>query len=227
MNEVSTELFEYVCHLLEIIKVKNNFEFNPNLAFVLSDHINFAIERQKKGIQFSMPYSYDLEYDYPEITKCAKWMIKNIEKKMQVTFEKGEVACITMHLVSALSKEEKVNETIDTTKILNDVTKIIEEYFNIKINKKSFHYYRFKNHIKYFVQRKKEGTEFQEGHLELYETITKEYAYTFKCVQLIDDYFTNLFKESCSKDELMYLFMHVDRLYKKEDCNQKGITSKT
>lgn len=227
VNELPIELFDYIYQLLKVIKSKKDFEFNPNLVFVLSDHINFAIQRQKKGIQFSMPYSYDLEYDYPELTQCAKWIVKNIENKMHVTFEKGEVGCITMHLVSALSKEKREIEQVDTEKIITDVTCIIEKYFDIKVNKKSIHYYRFTNHIKYFVQRRKDRNQFDENHLDLYQMIKKEYPHEFGCVKQIDKYFMGIFNEPCSSDELVYLFMHVDRLCKKEDCNQMGITSKS
>ena len=52
-----------------------------------------------------LPYSYELEYEYPKLTKIAAWFVKKINERMHTTLEKGEITSITMHFLNALEGE--------------------------------------------------------------------------------------------------------------------------
>ena len=58
----------------------------------------------------------------------------------------------------------------------------------------------------------------------MFEKMKESYPETYSCVCKIQEFMEKEFKESCSKDELLYLMIHINRLYSKEDCNRKGIT---
>lgn len=224
LKDIPKEVFNLVAKLVDFSKNKINSELNPNLVFILADHINFAIERQKKNLDITLPYSYELEYEYPEINKLAKWFLKNIKEKLGIDLPKGEITSISMHLINAMEGKMVNKEKDISSKIIVQVTKLIENFFKIEIDKSSFNYFRFKNHIKYFVQRKKIDEQFNDANEELFEAMKKSYPDTHKCIYLIDDYFYKVFNKHCTKEELLYLMVHVTRLYIKEDCNRKGIT---
>ena len=52
----------------------------------------------------------------------------------------------------------------------------------------------------------------------------EKYHETYECVSKIEEYLFQEFNEKCTHEELLYLMIHVNRLYTKEDCNRKGIT---
>ncbi len=64
--------------MVDVAKKNIEDELSPNLVFILADHINFAIIREKNGMDISLPYSYELEYEYPLLTKISKWMVKKL-----------------------------------------------------------------------------------------------------------------------------------------------------
>lgn len=100
--------------------------------------------------------------------------------------------------------------------IIRKVTDIIEEHFDIRIDKESFNYFRFKNHMKYFVDRKSRKEEFTDQNQELYDSMKKSYPETYECVLKINEYITSIFHERCSSEEMLYFIIHVNRLYMKE-----------
>ena len=55
--------------MVDVAKKNIEDELSPNLVFILADHINFAVIREKNGMDISLPYSYELEYEYPLLTK--------------------------------------------------------------------------------------------------------------------------------------------------------------
>ena len=41
-------------------------DLNPNLPFILADHLNFAIQRSREGVSLQNPLSYDVSHLYPK-----------------------------------------------------------------------------------------------------------------------------------------------------------------
>lgn len=228
LNEIPEDIFIMVSQLLDIARTKIDVNLNSNLVFVLADHIHFAITRYQKGMEITLPYSYELEYEYPELTKISKFFIMNINKKKKVHLDKGEITSITMHFINAMegNTKQQISPNQQISRVIQNVTKIVEEYFDIIIDKRSFNYFRFKNHLKYFVQRKQKHEEFADSSERLYKDMKNIYKQTCECVSKIDNYLLEEFHEKCTKEELLYLMIHVNRLYTKEDCNRKGITPK-
>ncbi len=223
LKDIPEEIFLIVSSLLERAKLQLPGNLNPNLVFVLADHINFAVERNRKGLNVGLMYSYEMEYQYPQITKVAKWFVQSVNEQMGTTLEKGEVTSITVHFLDAMEGNQStlIRSADDdrVTRIVTVITHIVEEYFHIEVNQNSFHYFRFKNHLKFFVQRKEKGDEFSGQSIELYEGLRQMYTQVAECVSLIDDFLKEEFGERCPKEELLYLMMHVNQLCSKEENN--------
>lgn len=206
--------------LIDQIKQQTKLTLNPNLTFVLADHINFTLERSRKGLKVTIPYSYELEYEHPELIEQARWFVDVINDKFQVELDDSEVSIIAMHFLNAIVSQIDTDEDVIPQKEINEIareiTTIIENYFNIQLNKTSFHYLRFKNHIKYLLQRKRKGVELAEKGEELYKNITESYQEIYKCVLRIEDYLETKFGKPSSHEELMYLMIHVSVLCEKE-----------
>ena len=229
LSEIPENMFLFTSRIVDAIESKIDGNLNPNLVFILADHINFAVTRYRKGMQISLPYSYEIEFEYPHLTKLAKWIVKNINAKYQVCLDKGEVTSITMHLLNALegkTNQDDQQHQSQITRIIKNLTKIIEDYFGIVLDKNDFNYFRFKIHLKYYVLRKENNEEFMDGNIdELYDNMKNTYPDIYNCVYNIDQYLYKEFKKSCTSNELLYLMIHVTRLCTREDCNRKGITS--
>lgn len=228
LKEIPDTVFLLVSRMLDVATGKIGGNLNPNLVFVLADHINFAIEREKKGMFMSLPYSYELEYSYPELTDISRWMVDNINKKMSVHLGKGEITSITMHILGALEGKQQDEKEAGRpgnsdriAKVIKELTDIVEDFFHIQVDKKSFHYFRFKNHLNFLVQRKERGEILTDPtNKELYENLKSTYPGIHECVNIMAEYLCTEFGEPCSEDECMYLMLHVRQLYNKEEKNK-------
>lgn len=225
LNEIPEEIFMLVSKLVEAVKGKVQVTLNPNLVFILADHIHFAITRYEKGMNLALPYSYEMEYEHPEFMKIAKWFVENINKKMNVRLDRGEITSIAFHFVNASANGvQPCDQSVDQTDtIIKNVTGIVEKYFDMTIDRSSFDYFRFKNHLNYFVRRKEKNEDFQDNNQTLYQEIKKAYPQTDECVSKIDNYLWEIFGERCSHDELLYLMVHVNRLCAKDNNSGKAV----
>ena len=187
LETVSPELLNFVTKLVDVAASKLEGELNPNLVFILADHINFAINRTKQGLALGLPYSEEMAFHYPEINRLAIWMVKKINEWAGIHLEKGEVTSLVIHLMGALQKPSSVGETTErrTERIVKKLDNIIEQELDIKLDKKSFYYFRYKNHIKYFVRRRERNEQYSQNK-ELLESLKEKNPKKYECVRKID-----------------------------------------
>ena len=226
LETVSPELLNFVTKLVDVAASKLEGELNPNLVFILADHINFAINRTKQGLALGLPYSEEMAFHYPEINRLAIWMVKKINEWAGIHLEKGEVTSLVIHLMGALQKTSPVGETTEkrTERIIKKLDNIIEQELDLMIDKKSFYYFRYKNHIKYFVRRRERNEQYSQNK-ELLESLKEKHPKQYDCVRKIDEFLTEEFSIGCSEEEQAYLLLHIVGLSTHEDRNQLGVTS--
>lgn len=81
---------------------------NDSLPFVLADHINFSIERHKKGMDVQLPLYYDLQQMYPLEYEVAEYGLKVIEKNLNIKLPHDEVSGIMLNMINAEINKDKI-----------------------------------------------------------------------------------------------------------------------
>ena len=91
---------------------------------------------------------------------------------------------------------------------------MVEEFFDITLDRDSFHYSRFAMHLRYLVQRMMQGepVDNDPGTRELFNTVRREYPQIYTCVQQIVRYFSDTWHWDCSVGEQLYLMIHIHRV---------------
>ena len=52
--------------IAEEAEIELDCQLNPNLPLTLADHLSFAVERLKSGINLTAPIAYDISHLYPK-----------------------------------------------------------------------------------------------------------------------------------------------------------------
>ena len=192
-------------------------ELNPNLSFTLADHLNFAISRIGKGISLSSPISYDIRHLYPKETQLAKKALVLLNKECDVDLPEEEAVNIAMHLINAETEVGDMHSLMESMKIINDITGIIEKNLNIMLDRDDYSYARFVMHIRYLIQRFYANTVDQSGNKEMLKTLAKEFPEVYFCAFSISDYLKKEKGWECTNDEILYLMMHIQRVRAKTE----------
>lgn len=220
LNEIPEIIFDVTMRIVEYARSKIDCELSPNVLFTLADHINFAIERYKKNIMIKSPLFYDIENLYETEVEVARKAVKLIESELHVRLPNGEITSIALNLINAEEQSGYSNTDYDSDEVIDDITKIIEEKFNLEINRKNFNYSRFATHLQYLLKRKESNTPVSSENKKMFEAMKKEFPQTYMCVINILDYFRDKIQWNPNDEELLYLMLHINRLCTREDCNQ-------
>ena len=118
----------------------------------LTDHINFAIQRNKKGLDIKNALLWETKRLYKDEFAIGKQALAMVKNKTGVSLPEDEAGFIALHIVNAELNEEMPN-IINITKVMQEILRIVKYHFKIEFNEESLHYYRFVTHLKFFAQR--------------------------------------------------------------------------
>ena len=59
---LSQEVLQAAAEIAEQAEIELGCELNPNLPFILADHLQFALERQSQGMTLTSPLARDVEH---------------------------------------------------------------------------------------------------------------------------------------------------------------------
>lgn len=105
---------------------------------------------------------------------------------------------------------------VQVTELVNNVLNIVKYHFKMELDETSINYERFLTHLRFFAIRfiRKERMTDSEDNF-LYEQLKSKYPESFQCSQKIKIYLVKSYNWSISKDEEMYLTLHIQRVTKR------------
>ena len=193
-----------------------NCVVNDSLPFILADHINFSIERHKKGIDIQLPLYYDLQQMYPLEYEVAEYGLKVIEKNLNVKLPHDEISGIMLNMINAEVNKDKLKEAKENGKRNAKITEIIEKELHITISKDSFNYSRFLTHMNYLYSRVRNNDMHVSENQNMYISMITKYPDINVCVEKISKYLSDEYSINLNDEEKLYLMLHVNRLCSRE-----------
>uniref|UniRef100_UPI00403F4F76 PRD domain-containing protein n=1 Tax=Candidatus Enterococcus willemsii TaxID=1857215 RepID=UPI00403F4F76 len=217
LNLISEEIFELSAKIVDYACLKITAPLNPNVVFTLADHIQFAIQRYEQGLVLKFTSQHDLKHFNPMEVAVGEYAVQLVRKTLDIHFPKDEIYSIAMHMINAESIEKGTAGRITADKVILDVLLIIENFFNLTIDRKGFNYSRFASHLEYLLERSTSDTALSSKNLEMYHSIKKNFPKTYECAKEIDAFFETQFSFKLEEEELIYLMLHINRLCTRED----------
>ena len=219
IQDISVEAFEIADKVMNYASIVLDCELNANLVFTLADHLNFAIKRHEQGVNLKLPIVTDIEQLFEQEIDVGRYALTLIQDRLQISLPKVEAAYIALNIINSefnnMRKDGDIND-----KIIQDITVLIERNFNIKIDIESFSYSRFVSHMYYLLKREKKNHRIKSDNKRLYQSLVDTYPKTYQCLLQIKNYFNTACDWNLADEECLYLMLHINRLYAREDCYQ-------
>lgn len=211
LYEVPMEYVKVTEEMIQYAKNKLGKKLNDIIYISLTDHINFAIERQKQGIKIVNPLLWEIKRIYKDEFQIALEALKMIKDKLAIELPEDEAGFIAMHFVNAELNEEMTDVT-NMTKIIQDILNIVKYHFKIELDEDSLNYFRFLTHLKFFAQRLINNMLLTSDDDELYEIVKNKHPEAYACTKKIKDYIQKVHGHEITSEEKLYLTIHIDRV---------------
>lgn len=217
-NSIPEEYFHIAMKIVDYASTHLKSSLNPNLVFILADHISFSIERKRKGLKVKMPNASFIETQYPNEMKIARIAINYIQRKTKTVLGDEEIVSIALHLLNAeMMTKEQEEISLDRETLSEDIFNIIEDKFDTLIDRSSFTATRFLTHLDYLFNRMEGQNLISSENVKIYDTIKDNYPKAYKCAVEIADFLRDKTNIRLSDEELIYLMLHINRLTTREN----------
>ncbi|MFD1990665.1 BglG family transcription antiterminator LicT [Paenibacillus nicotianae] len=222
MTLLSDIPIEYVDCSDEIIRYAQTIlgsKLHDSIYISLTDHIHFAIERYRQGIEIRNAILWEIKKLYRKEYVIGMKALQMIEDKLGVELTEDEGGFIALHFVNSQLNGE-MSETISMTNIVKDVLRIVTRHYVFEMDEESLSYFRFLTHLKFFAQRVLHDTVSDSGENPLHDMVKVQYPNAYACAQKIQSYTSKIHQRTLSKDELLYLTIHIERITKAEQAER-------
>lgn len=213
LTTISEDVIMVSSKIVQLAQTKLQNQFSTNVVFSLADHISFAIERIKKNEIFDFSLSYDIQHLYPKEYDVGLKALQYVKEDLKIIFPKAEATAIAMHFINAREVSSQNISKSNTDNTLNLIIGTIEDQFNIKIDKKSFAFNRFKIHLQYFLKRIESNKQIHdEISVQLIQDMMENNYQIFKCGKEIVAQLNEKYRTEITDDEMFYLMIYIHRI---------------
>ncbi|WP_086350678.1 PRD domain-containing protein [Candidatus Enterococcus clewellii] len=190
---------------------------NTSVFFTLSDHLNFAVERQKNGLNILNRVYWEIKNYYPMEFSVGEFALKLLKRELGQVLPPEEAANIAFHVINAQNVGSSTSKGMEYAKLVGGISDIVKYELGINFDREDVHYQRFITHLKFFAERYFEGKMITENDAGLFEQIAQLYPKALTVAFNVKDYVELLNTEKITKEEIAYLTVHINRLM----CNKK------
>ena len=216
IDEIPYDIMALSKDIVDLATEKLQTELNESLYLSLADHIHFAITRLAEGLSIKNALLWEVQKFYKDEYQVACKALNLIEERAKVRLPEDEAASIALHLFNARQDSSGMEETMEMTNIVNDVTTIVKYHYGIDFGEESMNYSRFITHLRYFAYRMLRDELNEDTHDELYEQVKLQYPEAFECTKKVQAYLKQQYEVKMTKDESTYFMIHIHRVSKRE-----------
>lgn len=178
----------------------------------LADHISTAIMRAKKNIAMDYPLKWELASLYPREVAFAEKTVGVIERVRSVELPKSEAMPLVMHLVNAQLGALEVSTAMNVTDALNDSLELVRERVGSRRAMNPTVAARFVSHLRNLITRCMNGIPVASMAPAVANALEQSNTYELGLANEVADCLETRFKWPISKDERLYLTIHIARL---------------
>lgn len=186
-------------------------QLNQNVYLTLTDHISFAIERHRKGMEFANALSEEIKLFYPKEYMVGKHALYLIEEKTGCRLCEEEAASIALHIVNA-EFNKAISTTFTITKMMHEMLEIIEKIIPAA-GRASYPRDRLITNLKYLANRliSQEPIKGKEDR-ELYHFVRENCKREYVLIEELNRYIETTYQCSMTEEERIYLILQVKRI---------------
>ena len=214
LGEIPFEYVAFANDVVEHIRKTYSAKLNESLLITLSDHIAFAIERKKQGMEFSNPLMDSIRDSYPEELALGEYCVQQMGEKLGIEMSRDEAGFIAMHIIGA-SLNTKMDDIYKITKLINGCIEIAEYYYQKQCDRTRVEVERFISHLKYLAQRLFQNKPLSSalGEDDTFVTMVhKTCERHYKCAVFMQQYIAKTYQKEINTDEMISLTQHLKKI---------------
>ncbi|CDQ38802.1 glucose PTS transporter transcription antiterminator GlcT [Virgibacillus salexigens] len=213
LPNIDEPLLQSIIEAIGIIRNRSQEMLNEAIHVALTDHILFAVNRLKNGLEIRNPFLAETKVLYPFEYEIAAEMVDYINHHLAINLPEGEVGFIALHVHSAIT-DKKLSDINKYSQLVTQFIDIIESQLSIRVNREGIEYIRLVRHIRYTIERVLKGERIEEPE-KIASLLKREYPTCYNLAWKLVKIMQQTMKKPVYEAEAVYLTVHLQRLNQK------------
>lgn len=210
---IDSDFLEVIISAIDLIKQRTHSVLNEHIHVALTDHFMFALTRVSQGIEMRNPFLVETKALYRHEYEVAAEVVQLIKEKTGIGLPIGEIGFIALHIHSAITNKN-ISEVNQHSQLVSRLVGMVEEQFEIEIDKEGINYMRLVRHLRFAIDRVMKGEKVAEPE-KLASLMKEEYPLCYNLSWKIIKVMQQSLKLKVFDAEAIYLTMHLHRLQNK------------
>lgn len=219
ISNMPLEHMQISADIISYAKNECDMKLNQSIYVALTDHINFAIDRYRQGLQLPNALLSEIRQFYRREYLVGEYALRILAERLDVHFSEDEAGFIALHFVNAVF-DTTTHDVYAITDILQNSLAIVKEEFGAQVNPHSMHYERFMAHLKFLARRIASGELLTDEDTEMTAAISGKYPREYACSRKIIEYIEQRYHTKLTSDEQLYLAIHIRRVIMRDELNK-------
>ena len=211
--KISSDIITYARKTLKL-------KLNQSIYVTLTDHINFALELLRQGIQIENALLWEIKRFYSQEYQLGKHALKIIRERLGIEMPEDEAGFIALHFVNAEYGTD-IRDALHFPGLVKEILEITRKELRVEFDENSLHYERFVTHVKFLLQRVYRRELLPNEEEELAAVMMERYPAEYECSRKIAEYIEKETGTRISGEEIMYLSIHIRRVTHAEEEEEK------
>ncbi|MDR1250441.1 MAG: PRD domain-containing protein [Treponema sp.] len=150
--------YEYILLASKIVdfgKAALQVKLNPSIVVALADHLSVSLDLMTNNdptqVSLESPLRLDVRHIYPGEYKIGIQALEIIMRERNIQLPEAEAVNIAMHFINAELESPEMPTTFKIVTITGGVMRIIEQYYNVALDKETLQFMRFSSHVRNLV----------------------------------------------------------------------------
>ena len=211
--ETDSVFFELAKAVIDYAIDTFDMKLMDHIYLSLTDHLSFAARRVREGIVLQNFYTLEMKKFNPQEFQVGEYAVNLMRERLDLEIPADEAGNIAFHFINAQFNHPYNSQNLLISRTLDAVLDIVKYAFGITYNEDSTSYSRYVTHVRLFAQRLVSRNQLPDEKNDiLYEQIHSICQKEFECVEKIQIYVYEQFRQKLSSQEKMYLALHIHRI---------------
>jgi len=212
-SEIDSTYFELAKQVIDYAIETYGMVLMEHIYLGLTDHLSFAVKRNNEGILIQNFYTQTLKRFNPKEFKVGLYALQLVRERLSVELPEDEAGNIAFHFINAQTNNLNSTDNQKIFETVKGILDIVKYNFSILYDEDGIGYTRFVTHLRLFAQRLINGSQdLYDYEDSFYTHVLESCPREYECVKKIGVFIREKFESKLSKQEEMYLAVHIHRI---------------
>lgn len=189
---------------------KEGLNLDPHIYLALTDHLHFAVDRQRRGIKIVNRLTWEMRTIYPKHYTVGVKALTVMQDKLGISLPEDEAANIAFHLANAEIGRVGV-DSMQVVQLIREITTIVSNTVFLQLNREDLHSARFITHLQYLVERFFTGRLLHSEDDFLFLSLSERYPRAVASAEKVRDFVQGKHGVLLPNEEVAFLALHIAR----------------